>query len=176
MKKNIILKTYPEETKNLTPKQIRRKNRLESSKSYQLAKQIGEVLDVYHLDGVIGLIPVIGDVVTQTFSIVYLYIAIVKIRSWRLSAAIVLNSLLDIMIGLVPYLGIVMDFFYKSNVKNIALIRGFAENDRAIVKKVNKKAAWSVLFILILLVVIYFLVRISAYLVSAFYHWVLGLM
>lgn len=97
-------------------------------------------MDKYHLDGFLGLIPVAGDIIPQIFSLVYIYVAMIKIRSIPLTIVIVFNSLLDILIGIIPYLGTILDFLFKSNVKNFNLIEAFANGDKKTIRKVNQKA------------------------------------
>lgn len=71
-----------------------------------------------------------GDIIPQIFSLVYIYVAMIKIRSIPLAIVIVFNSLLDILIGIIPYLGTILDFLFKSNVKNFNLIEAFANGDK----------------------------------------------
>ena len=58
----------------------------------------------------------------------------------------------DVFLGMLPfYVGDAIDFFYKSNKKNMALIEGFVNDDKQIIQQVNKKAiqAAIVFFLLI---------------------------
>ena len=41
------------------------------------------------------------------------------------------NILLEDFIKIIPGLGIVFDFYWKSNLKNLALIEGYVQNPRA---------------------------------------------
>lgn len=74
------------------------------------------------LDGIIGLIPVGGDVVTALIGLYHLHIA----RSLKLGlgtqASLLINILLDFVIGFVPILGDLLDFAYKSHRRNLKLI------------------------------------------------------
>lgn len=83
-----------------------------NSRSYQLGKQAKYYLDeYYYLDGIIGLIPVVGNVVSYGFTIIYIYIAWAKLRSKRLVLVIILNGLKDLAIGAIPIAGVILDFF-----------------------------------------------------------------
>lgn len=75
-------------------------------------------------DAVAGLIPGVGDAASGLVSAYIVY------RAWRLGASgmvlagMVGNVLLDTIVGSVPILGSVFDVFYKSNIRNIRLLRG----------------------------------------------------
>ena len=61
----------------------------------------------------------------------------------------------DVFLGMLPfYVGDAIDFFYKSNKKNMALIDGFLNDDKEIIHQVNKKAVQSAIILFILLVCI----------------------
>lgn len=74
------------------------------------------------LDGIIGLIPIGGDVMTALIGLYHLHIA----RSLKLSLgtqiSLLINILLDFLIGFVPVLGDLFDFVYKSHRRNLKLI------------------------------------------------------
>ncbi|RRD91702.1 DUF4112 domain-containing protein [Conchiformibius steedae] len=139
----------------------RRYPELLRSRSYQACKQVSRYLDDYRLDGVIGLFPVVGDAVGQGFNAVYLYVAAVKLRSWRLSLVVLCNGLIDTVIGLIPFLGAVLDFFYHANKRNLALIEGFATGDAEVVREVNRRALVSLGLIALLLVSAYWLAKLA---------------
>lgn len=137
----------------MTTKQQMRQHRLSSSRSYQMCRQISVYLDDYYLDGVIGLIPVAGGMVSTAMSSVFMYVAIFKIRSFRLALVLLFNVFKDFVIGLIPFLGMILDFFYKSNKQNFALLDGFAAGDEAIIKQVNQQAIWSAIGLFVLTLV-----------------------
>lgn len=132
-------------------------HRLQQSRSYQLGKQIKTYLDDYYLDGIIGLIPVLGSTMGHAFNLVYLYIALFKLRSARLTVVILFNGLKDMVLGLIPILGTILDFFYKSNKKNFELIEQFAAKNPQTIKQVNQQASMALLGVLILCVLAYYL-------------------
>ena len=72
--------------------------------------------------------------------------------------AILRNILLDILVGMIPILGIVFDIFYKSYRKNFDIIVGFVNDDREIIRDVNKKAVSTTIWIIIIGVAIYYLI------------------
>jgi hypothetical protein len=77
----------------------------------------------FGLDPIIGLVPVVGDVVS--FSISSL-IVVALFRNGVPGSVIlrmVVNILLDLLIGGIPVLGDAWDFFNKANRKNLKLAR-----------------------------------------------------
>lgn len=130
-----------------------RKEALRNSKLYHHIKKVTQLADGYHLDFVIGLIPGgFGDVLGGLFSLSHVYFGLFKLRSIPLTLALLNNMLRDIFLGMLPfYVGDAIDFFYKSNKKNMALIDGFLNDDKEIIHQVNKKAiqAAIVFFLLI---------------------------
>jgi Domain of unknown function (DUF4112) len=75
------------------------------------------------LDGLVGLIPGIGDVTTNTVTAYIVY------RAWRLGVpAPILTRMLanlgiDFVVGLVPVLGDLFDIGFKANRRNARLLR-----------------------------------------------------
>ena len=130
-----------------------RKEALRNSKLYHHIKKVTQLADGYYLDFVIGLIPGgFGDILGGLFSLSHVYFGLFKLRSIPLTLALLNNMLRDVFFGMLPfYVGDAIDFFYKSNKKNMALIEGFVNDDKQIIQQVNKKAiqAAIVFFLLI---------------------------
>ena len=126
---------------------------LRSSDLYRRMHRVTKFADDYYLDAVIGLIPGgIGDIIGGLFSLMHVYFGLIKLRSIPLTLALLNNMLRDILLGLLPfYVGDVIDFLHKANKKNMALIDGFVNDDKEIIRRVNKKAiqAAIVFFLLI---------------------------
>lgn len=82
-------------------------------------------------DGILGLIPGIGDVAT---SLVSLYI-VVRAAALGASPSVLvrmgLNVLIDNVFDAIPVLGQIFDFIWKSNDKNVALLERHLQNPRA---------------------------------------------
>lgn len=51
------------------------------------------------------------------------------------------------------------DLFNRSYIANLKLITGYVNDDKAVIHEVNRKATWSAIFIVILCVLIYFIVK-----------------
>jgi hypothetical protein len=80
----------------------------------------------FGLDGIIGLIPGVGDLASPA------YTALLLVEGLRLrvpavvQARMVLNAAIDMVIGLVPLLGDIADIAWKANVRNLALLERHA--------------------------------------------------
>lgn len=74
------------------------------------------------LDFLIGLIPVIGDLIMAgvSLSIVAVAKSISVPRALRI--AMLKNIGIDFLLGLIPFVGDVVDLFYKSNQKNVRIM------------------------------------------------------
>lgn len=141
-----------------------RRELLKNSRIYHWMRNVARYMDQYYLDGIAGLVPGgVGDTAAGLFALVHVYFSLFKLRSIPLTLAIANNVLRDILMGLLPFfIGDIIDFLNKAHVKNMALIDGFLNNDKAIVHEVNRKAFWSAIVLLLLLAAIvamvYFLI------------------
>ncbi|MDQ6683199.1 MAG: DUF4112 domain-containing protein [Chloroflexota bacterium] len=83
------------------------------------------------LDGLLGLIPGLGDLIGAALSLV----VIVRARQRQLPrivvARMVMNVALDLVIGAVPVFGDAFDFGWKANTKNLGLLRKYARDPHA---------------------------------------------
>ena len=129
-----------------------KKEKLKSSAIYHWMQNITRYLDRYNIDGFAGLIPGgIGDAATGLLSLVHIYFSAFFLRSIPLTLAVLNNTLRDILLGMIPfYVGDIIDFFHKANVKNMELIDGFVNDDPVITHEVNRKA-WQAALVLVAL-------------------------
>ena len=82
-------------------------------------------------DGIMGLVPVLGDTVAGGLSAYLIWEAHKAGADTRTKAKMIGHVGLDYLIGLVPVVGWVADFFYKANTKNLRLLKEhLAEEDR----------------------------------------------
>lgn len=129
--------------------------------SYRAMDKTTKVMDKWFLDPIIGLLPGgIGDTVSDFLTIPFLYFAIAKVKSIPLTLALICNMLIDTLIGAIPFwIGDVLDACNRSYVKNMRLITGFVNDDRKVIDEVNKKAVSSAIFIVLLCILIYFMIK-----------------
>ncbi len=78
-------------------------------------------------DGIVGLIPGLGDMVTTVPAALIIYRAHQLGLPRHIIARMAGNTAVDTVFGSIPLLGSVFDVYYKSNLRNIALIRKHLE-------------------------------------------------
>ncbi|MEQ8821765.1 MAG: DUF4112 domain-containing protein [Sumerlaeia bacterium] len=76
----------------------------------------------FGLDGLLGLIPGVGDLAGAAFSCYLIYEAEKLGASRRQQAQMVANVLLDALIGTVPLVGDLFDFAFKANQRNLKIL------------------------------------------------------
>jgi hypothetical protein len=77
----------------------------------------------FGLDGIIGLIPGVGDVSTFAVSCYLISLMAKNGASGYVIARMVLNVLIDTIIGSIPFIGDIFDFAFKSNSRNLRLMQ-----------------------------------------------------
>jgi hypothetical protein len=77
----------------------------------------------FGLDGLLGLVPVIGDVLSAFISLYLIQRASRLGLSPWLKARMLWNVALDTAVGAIPILGDAFDVGFKSNKRNMALVR-----------------------------------------------------
>ncbi|NVE95096.1 DUF4112 domain-containing protein [Altererythrobacter lutimaris] len=75
------------------------------------------------LDAIVGLIPVLGDIVTTAMGAYLVWearnLGLPKWKLWRMGA----NVAVDTAIGAVPVVGDAADFLFRSNTRNLRIIK-----------------------------------------------------
>ena len=146
---------------------LKKRQQIEKSRTYSLVKGIATVMDKYFVDTIIGLIlPVVGDLINSIFVLPYIYVSYSQIKSIPLTLAVIYNSLIDILLGIIPGLGDITDFFHRSYIKNWRLIVGFVEDDRKVINEVNKKAILMGFLIVVVILLIFLLCKLISGLIS----------
>ncbi len=146
-----------------------KRERLEKDPAYVACATISKVMDKYMLDPILGLIPGVGDLVSQILALPFIYVAAKKIKSIPLTLAIVFNTLIDMLVGAVPLFGDIFDIFHRSHKKNYKLLTGFIEDDKEIKHEVNKKAVFCGIGIVILIFLFYLVMSLATQLIG--YIW-----
>jgi len=81
----------------------------------------------YGIDGLIGLIPVVGDIITTAISLWVVREARALGAPWHVTARMLANVAVDGVVGLVPVAGDAFDVMFRANVKNVRLLRRWLE-------------------------------------------------
>lgn len=105
----------------------------------------------FGLDGLIGLIPGVGDVSTFAVSCYLITLMAKNGASGYVMARMVLNVLIDAIIGSIPFIGDLFDFAFKANSRNLRLMQEHFVEGR------HRGGAWKVvvpIVIILLLIMI----------------------
>ncbi len=103
----------------------------------------------FGLDALIGLVPGVGDLSTFAVSGYMLMIMARNGASGYLLARMVLNVLIDTLIGAIPLLGDLFDVAFKANIRNMKLMHQHYAEGRHV------GSAWKIIFpVLIVLLAI----------------------
>ncbi|MFL1454829.1 DUF4112 domain-containing protein [Marinobacter sp. GN3S48] len=81
------------------------------------------------LDPIIGLLPVVGDLIGLVLSLYVLVEAQRAGASKRVKAHMVKNMLIETFGGMVPVVGDAFDIVYKANTRNTRLLREYLEQE-----------------------------------------------
>jgi Domain of unknown function (DUF4112) len=81
----------------------------------------------YGIDGIIGLIPVVGDVIVTALSLWLVREARALGAPWHLTTRMLANVGLQGVAGMVPVAGNAFDVLFRANVRNALLLRRWIE-------------------------------------------------
>ena len=93
----------------------------------------------FGLDGLLGLIPGVGDLSTFAVSGYLVLLMARNGASGNVLARMVLNIVIDAALGAIPVIGDLFDFVHKANVKNVKLMQQYYQHDR------HHGSAWQVI-------------------------------
>ena len=121
------------------------------------------------LDGLIGLIPGIGDISAGVISSYILFQALRLGVPPLVVARMALNILLESVLGVIPVVGDIFDFAFKANQRNVALMREYVISPN----KVKRRSLFLVLLIVlgligVLVAMVWMIVYMLSLLISAF--------
>lgn len=75
------------------------------------------------LDAIAGLVPVVGDLITAALGAWLVWearkLGMSKWQLWRMAG----NVGVDTLLGAVPFVGDAFDFFYRSNTRNLRIVK-----------------------------------------------------
>ena len=77
----------------------------------------------YGIDGVIRLIPVVGDLIASAFSLWLVREARALGAPWHVTARMLANVALEGTVGMVPIAGDAFDVMFRANIRNMRLLR-----------------------------------------------------
>jgi hypothetical protein len=106
------------------------------------------------LDGIIGLIPGIGDVSGGVISGYIIIKALALGVPFLVILRMVMNMIIEGMIGVIPFVGDIFDFIFKSNRRNVRLMKSYLEDP-------EETASRSSLSVVLFLVVLFALMLVT---------------
>ena len=77
----------------------------------------------YGIDGLIGLVPVVGDIITTAISLWLVREARALGAPWHITSRMLGNVALDGVVGIVPFVGDAFDVMFRANVRNMRMLR-----------------------------------------------------
>jgi hypothetical protein len=79
------------------------------------------------LDALLGLVPILGDLLSQVISSYIIWEARQLGVSRFTMARMIGNSMIDTVIGMIPFAGDAFDVVFRANLKNLALLKAHLE-------------------------------------------------
>jgi hypothetical protein len=75
------------------------------------------------LDAIIGVVPIVGDLISQVISSYIIWEARQLGISRFTMARMIANSAIDTVVGMIPFAGDAFDIYFRANLKNLALLK-----------------------------------------------------
>ena len=123
----------------------------------------------FGLDPILSLIPGLGDLASPAFTIVLLVKGLEREVPRVVLARMVLNAVIDAVIGLVPIAGNIGDIFWRANQWNLALLERHAGGGHP-ATKADYVFVWTIALVLLVLVLVPIVIAI--WLAVLFWHWI----
>jgi len=125
----------------------------------------------FGLDALLGLLPGAGDVLTSLASIYILNAAQQYGVSRVTLARMTLNVVIDLLIGALPFVGDVFDAYWKSNQRNVALLRRHLAATPAVERKLRSADR---LFVIAMIALVCILTLVSIVLAYLLLMWLVA--
>ena len=84
----------------------------------------------YGFDGIIGLIPVVGDLIATALSLWLVREARALGAPWHVTARMLGNVAIQGVVGTVPVAGDAFDVLFRANMRNVRLLRRWMDKQR----------------------------------------------
>ena len=81
----------------------------------------------YGIDGIIGLIPVVGDIIATALSLWLVREARSLGAPWHVTGRMLANVALEGTVGMIPIAGDAFDVMFRANIRNMKMLRRWME-------------------------------------------------
>ncbi len=119
----------------------------------------------FGIDPIIGLVPGLGDGISMAFQLLLVASLLRHGGSGKLKALLFINVMLDTLIGSIPVLGGIFDFFFKANQRNLRLMQEHIHEGK---HQGSGRAIW-----LALVALVVFTIGLLIYVTSVLVKWVI---
>ena len=119
----------------------------------------------FGLDGLIGLVPYVGDMAGFVVSGFLMRTMLRKGASPLLMLRMLFNFVLDAVVGIIPLVGDLFDFGFKANRSNVDLLKQYYADGKAKPNAKGSVAFLGLLFFVVFAVMIWFIWKAAAWLV-----------
>jgi len=93
----------------------------------------------FGIDGLVGLVPVLGDVITSAMGL-YIILEARRLGATRWTMArMLINWAIDFSVGALPVVGDIFDIAFKSNTKNLRMLISDLEKRAVELREVNRE-------------------------------------
>jgi hypothetical protein len=117
----------------------------------------------FGLDAILGLIPGVGDIATSLASL-YILSAANRYNVPRITLArMALNIVLDTLVGAIPLVGDLFDAVWKSNQRNVELLRRHMAAAPGAERSLQRRDRWFVIAVIVGLVALMIAAGVVAY-------------
>lgn len=121
------------------------------------------------IDPIIGFfVPILGDIISYIMSALIVFYMIKNGASGKVVMKILINLTLDLIIGGVPMVGQIGDFFFKANKRNLKLYKEYLN------EKKHEGSALpyiiAIIFILVLIPIVFIVVFVKLF--NELYEWI----
>lgn len=121
----------------------------------------------FGIDFLLGLLPGVGDLISLGMSGMLVATMAKNGASPMLVARMLVNVLLDALIGSIPVLGNIFDFFYKANYRNAELMREYYDEGK------HQGSVWPV--VIGVVIAIFLILALCVWVILELFQWIIGL-
>ncbi|WP_170827280.1 DUF4112 domain-containing protein [Arcticibacter eurypsychrophilus] len=122
----------------------------------------------FGLDPIINLIPFAGDISGYILSSILVLTMVKSGVSRKVIVLMILNISIDAIIGAIPFIGQIFDFYYKANSRNIKLLREHYQEGKHEGRGTEVIIGIVVFLILILVLFIYLTILLTGWVINLF--------